>query len=171
MYRVVKEEAGRVCLAGWGGLGKVGGGTDGHQPQPFLLASAPLRRPPASCSRRAGGGECGRVGGWVCKRVGECASGRVSVQTCARNMEGGSGAAAAAAAAFTNIYTAAFTAGAIGTGSSLDEAERSVLSINHPQINAPRRCFLPPPLTLFSQKRSIQMLPYLRGMQLFPNWS
>lgn len=88
----------------------------------------------------------------MCKRVGECASGRVSVQTCARNMEGGSGAAAAAAAAFTNIYTAAFTAGAIGTGSSLDEAERSVLSINHPQINAPRRCFLPPRFSpLFSE--------------------
>ncbi|XP_009320883.1 PREDICTED: rho GTPase-activating protein 32-like [Pygoscelis adeliae] len=45
-------------------------------------------------------------------------------------MEGGTGAAAAAAA-FTNIYTAAFTAGTIGTGSDLDESERMMKSSVH----------------------------------------
>ncbi|XP_051494264.1 rho GTPase-activating protein 32-like [Apus apus] len=43
-------------------------------------------------------------------------------------MEGGTGAAASA---FTNIYTAAFTAGAIGTGSNLDESERMMKSSVH----------------------------------------
>ncbi|KAM6234582.1 rho GTPase-activating protein 32 isoform 5-T6 [Spheniscus humboldti] len=46
-------------------------------------------------------------------------------------MEGGTGAAAAAAAAFTSIYTAAFTAGTIGTGSDLDESERMMKSSVH----------------------------------------
>lgn len=48
----------------------------------------------------------------------------VSEGVCVRNMEGGTGAAAAATV--TSIYTAALTAGAVGAGSSLDESERSV---------------------------------------------
>lgn len=45
------------------------------------------------------------------------------------NMEG----RAIGAAAFPNIYSAASTAGAIRTGGSLDESERSVLSMNQPE--------------------------------------
>lgn len=64
-------------------------------------------------------------------------------------MEGGT--ETAAAAAFTNIHTAASTAGTIATGSNLDESERSVISINHLQIDTPeRRCFLKTFKTFFS---------------------
>lgn len=73
MYRVVKEEAGRVCLAGWGGLGKVGGGRTDTNLSPFSsppLPSAGLQ--PAAPAEPAGAS----VEGWV----GECASAWVSVQ-------------------------------------------------------------------------------------------
>ncbi|XP_053125490.1 rho GTPase-activating protein 32 isoform X4 [Hemicordylus capensis] len=54
-----------------------------------------------------------------------------AVCVCACNMEGGTGEAAAAAASFTNIYSAASTAGATRTGGNLDESERMMKSSLH----------------------------------------
>lgn len=172
MYRVVKEEAGRVCLAGWGGLGKVGGG-GGRTPTSAL--SPRLRSPPPASSQLLPQSRRGRVWkggwvsvqarGWVCKRAGECAN------VCAQH----GGRERSCCCCRRRLYQYLYGSFHCGSDRNWKQSWWSwkVSTINKSPADKCSSEMLssPPALALFSQKRSIQMLPYLRGMQLFPNWS